>query len=117
MGTSTNWFHKLFKKEGEVSCLACGDCCRAFSWHLKASDRDIARWQELGRDDVLARVNRLGWLWYDPQTKERLSLCPYLVETAPDKAHCGIHDIKPDICRAYPTQDQYRCCFKGTFLN
>lgn len=117
METSTGWLQKIFKKGDEVECLGCGDCCRAFSWHLKASERDLERWRKLGRDDLLARVNRLGWLWYDPQTKERLSVCPYLIETAPDKAHCGIHEIKPDICRAYPPVSQYRTCLKGTFLN
>lgn len=117
METTTGWIRRLFKQDDEVECLACGECCRAFSWHLKASPRDIERWQRLGRTDVLARVNRLGWLWYDPDTGKRLGLCPYLVETAPDKAHCAIHDIKPDICRAYPPLSQYRSCFKGTFLH
>jgi Fe-S-cluster containining protein len=116
MMTLTDWLNRLFKKE-EVCCLGCGDCCRAFSWHLHASDNDLARWRKLGRDDLLARVNRLGWIWVDPRTKERLPTCPYLIETAADKAHCGIHDIKPDICRAYPSQAQYRICLKGVFLS
>ena len=116
MKTSTNWLHKVFKKEAEISCLSCGDCCRQFSWHLRASDRDLVRWRELGRDDLLARVNRLGWIWVDPKTKGPLPLCPYLVEVAPDKAHCGIHEIKPDVCRAYPTEAHYKTCLKGVFL-
>lgn len=117
METSTGWLQKMFKKEVEVACLACGDCCRKYSWHLRASERDIARWERLGRDDLLARVNRLGWIWVDPETQERLPICPYLVETGPDTAHCGIHEIKPDICRAYPTVAHNKSCLKGTFLN
>lgn len=116
MATTTGWLQKLFKKEEEVSCLACGDCCREFSWHLRASPQDIERWREHGRDDLLARVNRLGWIWVDPQTKERLPLCPFLVETGPDTAHCGIHEIKPDVCRAYPSEANFKMCLKGVFL-
>ncbi|PLX86706.1 MAG: hypothetical protein C0617_00430 [Desulfuromonas sp.] len=116
MTALTDCVKKLFKRE-EAHCLGCGDCCREFSWHLHASDADIERWQRLGRDDLLARVNRLGWIWVDPETKERLPLCPFLVETASGQAHCGIHEIKPDICRAYPTLAHNRCCMKGIFIH
>ena len=112
MTTLTGWFKDMFRKKSE-GCLACGDCCKEFSWHLKASERDIERWRQLGRDDLLSRVNRLGWIWVEPRTKKRLPVCPYLVRTTPEKAHCAIHDIKPDICRAYPTLAHDRCCIRG----
>jgi len=111
MQALTGWIKELFVKE--PACLACGDCCRQFSWHLKASARDIDRWRQLGRDDLLAGINDLGWIWVDPETKERLSLCPYLIETEDHKAHCGIHEIKPDICRDYPTYETYHQCLHG----
>ena len=108
---------KKRNRKKKAACLGCGECCRKFSWHLKASHADIQRWQRLGRKDLLSRVNRLGWIWVDPETKERLPMCPFLVETDPEHAHCSIHEIKPDICRAYPTLDQFRTCLRGTFLS
>ncbi|NIQ94442.1 MAG: YkgJ family cysteine cluster protein [Desulfuromonadales bacterium] len=95
------------------NCLACGECCRQFSWHLKASENDLERWRRLGRNDLLERVNRLGWIWVDPVTAERLPVCPFLEEIEPDTAICSIHAIKPDICRAYPTAEQYGQCLRG----
>jgi Fe-S-cluster containining protein len=115
MTTLAGLFKKLFRSE-PVSCLACGDCCRQFSWHLKASDRDLERWRQLGREDLLASVNELGWLWHDPETKERLPVCPYLVETSDHKAQCGIHEVKPDICRNYPTYETRHQCIKGIHI-
>ena len=115
METVTGWLKSLFRTN-RGNCLACGECCKAFSWHLRASEHDLERWRRRGRHDLLARVNRLNWIWVDPQTKERLPLCPYLVQSAPDKAHCGIHEIKPDICRAYPTDEQFRTCLRGIFI-
>lgn len=110
-----NRIKKLLHPEPD-SCLACGTCCREFSWHLKAGERDLARWRELGRDDLLARVNGLGWLWVDPETGVREEICPYLVETSPDQTHCSIHDIKPDICHRYPTYETGHRCVKGLYL-
>ncbi|TYO98261.1 putative zinc- or iron-chelating protein [Geothermobacter ehrlichii] len=108
--------NRLGQKE-ETACLACGDCCRRFSWHLHASPRDIRRWRQAGRDDILAHVHELGMLWFDPDSGERLECCPFLVADGPDRAICGIHEVKPDICRAYPTLEHNRSCLKGTFLD
>ncbi|PLX83783.1 MAG: hypothetical protein C0618_12105 [Desulfuromonas sp.] len=106
---------QLFRSR-QSGCRACGDCCRELSWHLHASDRDLERWRRLGRDDLLARVNRLGWIWTDPLTKELLPCCPYLVKSDGGTHLCEIHEIKPDICRSYPTQDQYNLCLNGVYL-
>lgn len=115
MQALTGWIKDLFVGE-PASCLACGECCRQFSWHLKASARDIDRWREHGRDDLIASVNDLGWIWVDPDTDEHLPICPHLVETEDNTAHCGIHEIKPDICRAYPTYETYHQCIKGIHI-
>ncbi len=116
MTALTGWIKKLIEKE-PASCLACGECCRQFSWHLSVSARDIDRWKRLGRDDLLAHVNHLGWIWVDPETKERLPVCPFLEQVSPDKAICSIHNIKPDICRAYPKHVTNGHCLKGVFLS
>ena len=62
----------------ETRCLCCGDCCESFGGHLQASEHDQQRWRREGRDDLLARVNRLGWIWVDPETKEPLDRCPFI---------------------------------------
>lgn len=71
----------------------------------------------LGREDMLSRVNRLGWIWVDPQTGKHFDICPYLHSTGPETAGCAIHDIKPDICRSYPTLAHGRRCVRGIFFS
>jgi Fe-S-cluster containining protein len=105
------------QKERKSGCLCCGKCCELFGGHLNASKADIERWRNLGREDLLNRVNRLGWIWVDPETKRREEKCPFLRRTGPETAYCTIHDVKPDICRAYPTLAHGRRCPRGVFLN
>jgi Fe-S-cluster containining protein len=105
------------QEKKEVKCFGCGKCCESFGGHLHASPVDIERWQRLGRADLLGRVNRLGWIWVDPQTQRLEERCPFLERTGPETAHCTIHEIKPDICRAYPTLAHARRCLSGVFLN
>lgn len=117
MKTTTGWLHRLFRNKDDQRCLACGECCRAFSWHLKVSPRDMERWRELGRKDIIAHVNqKRGWIWYDPDTREPLPICPFLDEVEPGKALCGIHDVKPDICRDYPDLTHGGRCWRGHIL-
>lgn len=111
----------LGKKKGTaphqgVECLGCGRCCDLFGRHLRASKADLERWQHLERADLLARVNRLGWIWVDPQTKKPEPACPFLNRTGEDEALCSIHDVKPDMCRAYPTLAHGRRCLRGVHL-
>ncbi len=94
-------------------CRACGQCCQLFGGHLHASASDLKRWREMGRDDLVQRVNRLGWIWVDPQTKARIEICPFLQPTGPQSSGCAIHDLKPDICKAYPTLAHGRRCVRG----
>ena len=94
-------------------CRACGRCCEAFGGFLRASEADLKRWKRLGRDDLLAHAGETGWLWLDPETGHRLQRCPYLGHGEDGRVLCGIHDIKPDICRAYPTEAVDRLCVSG----
>jgi Fe-S-cluster containining protein len=103
-------------REPVRQCRGCGQCCEQFGGHLHASKRDIARWTALGRDDLLRRVSGIGWLWIDPETGTLEKACPFLERTDPDTALCTIHEIKPDICRDYPTLAHGRRCLRGVFL-
>jgi len=95
------------------NCACCGRCCEIYGWHLHAYDVDIRRWKSEGRDDLLKMVNRLGWIWVDPETKEPLSRCPFIVrKNDTDIVICGIHETKPQICRDYPPIGHGRRCIR-----
>lgn len=100
----------------EIHCLCCGECCESFGGHLHASDHDLERWQREGREDLLRRVNRLGWIWMDPETKALLERCPFITRINDQQSICGIQETKPDICRAYPTLAHGKRCLRGGFL-
>lgn len=107
----------LGKKSGESRCACCGNCCEAFGGHLNASKNDLDRWRLEGREDLLGRVNRLGWIWVDPETKARVDPCPFILRIDAERAICSINETKPAICRAYPTLAHGRRCLRGVFLN
>lgn len=112
------WFRsKMTRTEKqETRCACCGECCESFGGHLNASRTDLERWRGQGRDDLLDRVNRLGWIWVDPRTKQPEKRCPFIERTGPDKACCGIYETRPAICRDYPTLAHGRRCLRGGFL-
>lgn len=100
----------------KTRCLCCGKCCRYFGGHLHASAQDMERWKQQGRDDLLSRVNRLGWIWVDPDTKQLTDPCPFLEQADQQTWICSINDTKPDICRDYPTMAHGFRCLSGGFL-
>ncbi|MBE0597551.1 MAG: YkgJ family cysteine cluster protein, partial [Desulfuromonadales bacterium] len=107
------WRDKL--KPG-TGCLACGCCCELFGGYLHASKADLERWRQLGRDDLLNLVNPYGWIWIDPQDGRRGMPCPFRQRLGSEEVRCAIHDIKPDICRTYPTLDHGRTCVRGIYI-
>jgi Fe-S-cluster containining protein len=82
-------------------CKQCGKCCLKAGNCLQATQSDIDRWEEQGRDDIL----ELAWsgdLWVDYEHKEAMR-CPWLRKLpSKDKYICRIHDTKPDECAGYP---------------
>lgn len=116
--TLQGWLQTHFKEAQtkQTCCLCCGRCCDSFGGHLNASAQDLARWKQEGREDLLSRVNRLGWIWVDPETKQMLDPCPFLQQIDEQRKGCSINDTKPDICRAYPTLAHGNRCLSGGFL-
>jgi Fe-S-cluster containining protein len=98
------------------ACLRCGRCCEEFGGHLAASRGDRARWRSLGRSDLLSRVSAVGWIWIDPETGLLEPRCPFLRRVGPDRQLCAIEEVKPDMCRDYPTLAHGRRCQRGVFL-
>ncbi|MBI5017625.1 MAG: YkgJ family cysteine cluster protein [Deltaproteobacteria bacterium] len=95
-------------------CRACGVCCEVFAEALSACPEDLERWRAQGRRDLLARVGSGGELWTDPETGLREPACPFLSRSGPDRALCGIHDTKPELCRRYPSPVHGSRCLLGT---
>lgn len=116
--TLERWFSNATAAQdsSENGCLCCGECCKSFGGHLHASQHDLERWQREERNDLLSRVNRLGWIWVDPVTKEIVDLCPFILKIDEEKSICAINDTKPAICRDYPTLAHGRRCLRGGFL-
>lgn len=93
------------------SCRQCGQCCRELNYHHSVTAADVARWQDLGREDILAWVGRFRrrdggeayQIWVIPGTNRFAERCPFLKQgTSSHLWVCGIHDVKPIICRQYP---------------
>jgi len=52
----------------------------------------------------------------NPETGKVEDRCPFLVRTGPETAACSIQDVKPDMCRDYPTLAHGKRCLSGVFL-
>jgi Fe-S-cluster containining protein len=102
----------LWVKTGmeDFACRRCGHCCSALDFKNAGTAADWERFEALGRKDILAwiaPVRRGGRvvacrLWIDPATGRFTDGCPWLVEEAPGRFACRIHEIRPEICRQYP---------------
>ena len=98
------------------ACRQCGRCCRALDYHSEVQAADIARWRSMGRSDILRWVGVYRHteaqptyrIWVDPVTGQPAASCPFLKSNASgNRWVCGIHDVKPEICRQYPTSRKH----------
>lgn len=93
------------------SCRQCGQCCMSLDYHNELTSKDVARWEKLGRTDILKWVRVVEGeggtteyrIWTIPGTTRLAEVCPFLKEIpSQNRWGCLIHDVKPDICREYP---------------
>ncbi len=93
------------------ACSQCGRCCRTLDYHRELSLEDYRTWRRLGRTDILERVKvfrRNGritsfGIWLEPGTDRFSEVCPWLRKLPKkDRWNCGIHKVRPEICRQYP---------------
>ncbi len=84
-------------------CNQCGKCCIIYAdGGLSASPEEIRAWED-HRPDIFAFV-RGGLIWFDPDTGDRLSYCPFLTKDPGQKKYsCSIYDDRPEDCRLYPS--------------
>ncbi len=97
-------------------CRQCGRCCRALDYHHELTDEDVTQWNATGHDEILKWVavadrdnGRPAYrIWVSPDTGQLVTPCPFLKkEPASNRWQCGIHDIKPTICRQYPVSRKH----------
>ena len=87
-------------------CTQCGKCCINYSdGGLTASQNDLNFW-EAHRPGIYQYVKN-DEIWFDPDTHQPLSLCPFLNKTDHNLYTCDIYHDRPEECRCYPvTIDQ-----------
>lgn len=103
-------------------CKQCGLCCRIFGNSVTPTVLNLYSWLEQGRTDILryffAAEEDGVWIncadlipedlgtvirieMRDPVTGEYLTVCPFLKRHGKETYFCGIHLVKPDMCRNY----------------
>jgi Fe-S-cluster containining protein len=98
------------------TCRQCGQCCRFLDYRNEVGPADVARWRTMGRSDILRWVGvyrrndaqPVYRIWVDPATGQPAAFCPFLKSNASgNRWVCGIHEVKPEICRQYPTSRKH----------
>jgi Fe-S-cluster containining protein len=92
-------------------CTQCGHCCLTLDYREGCTPADVARWQEIGRTDILEWVGTVRQsgrvvacrIWMVPGTNGYADRCPWLT-VSPEHGNtvCTIHDVRPTVCRQYP---------------
>ncbi|HNQ30428.1 MAG: Flagellin N-methylase [Methanoregulaceae archaeon PtaB.Bin009] len=118
----------------EQICRQCGHCCERWGWGQSGSPADLRPWIEHGRKDILQhvtvyldngqktsgtritaddlpRITKVRY-WQDP-SGQPLRHCPFLGRSKDGKAFCGIHDLRPEVCRDYAPWN----CGDGEYQN
>ncbi len=82
-----------------LDCRACGACCRENDVLLEREDFD--RWRAAGRDDLASPT-------YLRARRRKLKLLPNGDCMHLRGNECGIYDVRPNNCRAFPAGSE--CC-------
>ena len=87
---------KHVAKKTEWKCVQCGSCCFMYGCMVPASDDDLARWKEQGRDDILEKAKVVtdpktgriiaAELWFNPHTGREYVYCPWIKRKPKGKA-------------------------------
>jgi len=103
----------------EFHCTDCGKCCLEGASRLQANDADIRRWQADAPHVIEHMEAGTGGLWVSPKTGKPTTRCPWIrKKPLRDQYYCRIYDVRPDVCRRYPTSPEhaeFTGC-PGTFL-
>ena len=98
------------------SCHRCGHCCRDLDYSGAFTEADYRRLAEAGREDILEKVavyrqkdgSRRFRIWVHADTRTPEAECPFLEHrSSRNRWRCRIHDVRPEICRQYPTSRKH----------
>ncbi len=103
-------------------CIQCGICCERWGWNQKGVIEDLIPWIAHNRTDILRHVRirysdgrkgsgtgvsvhdldniSLIYYWQDTRGKT-MQKCPFFSRSEDGKAWCGIHAVKPRVCREF----------------
>ncbi|OPX66955.1 MAG: hypothetical protein A4E36_01780 [Methanoregulaceae archaeon PtaB.Bin009] len=114
--------NRMTAEGGSDECLQCGLCCKIFGDRIQPTLENLFSWMEDGREDILsffmACLEDGRWVrcteiapgdlsgihaveLRDPATGGYLPVCPFLKRVAKNRYLCGIHAVKPEMCRNY----------------
>ena len=84
----------------ELACLTCGVCCRTGSdGRILIPPEDLVRWKELGRDDLVEKVQP-GHFGLVAFATDESGACVHLgTEESPNA--CQIYPIRGTTCREF----------------
>lgn len=86
-------------------CNSCGKCCTKYGGgDLSATEEEIELWELFNPE--IAEYVKFGEIWFDPNTGEKLTECPFLQlvpDSTPEKYLCSIYLNRPEDCRHYPS--------------
>jgi len=101
----------------DFKCKQCGSCCLNLTGAFcnSASEDDVHRWAEDGRNDILEWVvpivlegEQIYDIWISPRTGDDVERCPWLRKLpGKDEYICRIQDTKPVHCRMYPQSREH----------
>jgi Fe-S-cluster containining protein len=100
-------------EEYGAQCNGCGRCCANAGGSLQACAEDLERWRASGS----AGAAVLRWvspdehssptaeLWFDPETLAYWEQphCPWLAANHDGGYDCTIYELRPNICRDFPS--------------
>lgn len=86
-------------------CNSCGKCCTKYGGgDLSATEEEVELWELFNPE--IAEFVKFGEIWFDPNTGEKLTECPFLQlvpDSTPAKYLCSIYLNRPEDCRHYPS--------------
>ena len=98
----------------DFHCTRCGKCCVEGASRLSASEADLAMWARHAPHVLTYVAVRnvkgvpQGDLWISPRTGKETTRCPWIRKYPNrDRFYCRIYEVRPDVCRRYPTSRQH----------
>ena len=90
-------------------CKRCGKCCVGDMWLRSViTQKDIDKWKQAGRHDILQYVCSGCGRVVDPEAGHgaawKKEECPFL-ERHDGRAMCRIYDARPDTCVRFPLNE------------